>query len=111
MRRCLGIVIALSLVLGGLAAAVVHDRGLKLWLTRHRSAEGPAGVGDGIMLGACTGMASVLFPSLTSLIATNHPEEAKAYVIVSWLSGMVLGGVAGGIVASVGKRHLDREPG
>ncbi|MFA6032292.1 MAG: hypothetical protein WC889_05280 [Myxococcota bacterium] len=103
--------IALSLVLGGLSCAIVHDRCVGLWVARHSSGEGPAGVGDGMILGASIGMAAVLFPSLTTLIASNHIEEAKSYIIASWLSGALIGAIMGGVAAYAGRKYLDRDKG
>jgi hypothetical protein len=103
--------LVLSILLGGWMAARINDYGARLWLMKHRSQEGPATIGDGILIGAGVGMGTTFLPPLTSLIATNHPEEAKLLIILSWSAGIVFGGLIGGILASIGRRHLDHAPG
>ena len=99
--------LALSLLLGGWIAAGVNDYGVRLWLIKHRSQEGPGTVADGILIGAGVGMGTTFLPPLTSLIATHHPEEAKLLILVSWAAGIIFGGLIGGIVASIGRKYLD----
>lgn len=92
--------ISLALILGATAGAFAHGYGLRLWLAKHRSADGPATAHDGVVIGSAVGAVTALFPPLTTLIASNHPEEAKTFIIVSWLAGAVLGAVAGGVLAA-----------
>ena len=99
--------LALAIVIGGYIAAHVNDYGVHLWLIKHRSKEGPATVVDGILIGAGVGIGTTFFPPITSLIATNHPEEAKLLIILSWSAGIVFGGLIGGMLASIGRKHLD----
>ena len=98
--------LVLVLLVGGLITAWINDYGVRLWLVKHRSQEGPATVVDGILIGAGVGIGTTFFPPLTSLIATHHPEEAKLLIIVSWGAGIVLGGVIGGLLASIGRKYL-----
>lgn len=93
--------VALSVVIGGGVAAGLHEYGVKLWLAKHRCPAGPAGVLDGALIGAAVGWGIQLLPPLTSLIATNHPEEAKTAIIVIWLSSAAIGALVGAAVASV----------
>ena len=59
-------------------------------------------------MGAAVGMGIVLLPPLSSLIATNHPEDAKVFIICSWLAGIIVGGLIGAILASIGIKYVDR---
>ena len=93
--------VALSVVIGGSVAAWLHEYGVKLWLAKHRCTEGPAGVLDGAMIGAAVGWGIQLLPPLTSLIATNHPEEAKTAIIAIWLISAAIGALVGAALASV----------
>jgi hypothetical protein len=99
--------LVLALLLGGYIAARINDYGVRLWLIKHRSQEGPATVGDGILIGAGVGIGTTFLPSLTSLIATRHPEEAKVFIICSWSAGIVFGGLIGGLLALIGRKYLD----
>jgi hypothetical protein len=96
----------LSLILGTPLASFANSIGLRFWLTKHRSAEGPATVLDGALIGAACGMATALLPPLTSLLASHHLEEAKTFIISAWLAAMGIGAVLGGTLASVGRKHL-----
>ena len=98
--------LALAFLLGGCIAAWINNYGVRLWLVKHRSQEGPATVIDGILIGAGVGIGTTFLPPLTSLIATHHPEEAKLLIIVSWGAGIVFGGVIGGILTSIGRKYL-----
>jgi phosphate/sulfate permease len=100
--------LALALVVGGAVAAVVNRFGAALWVAKHRSPVGPATVLDGALVGAGCGWGTALVPPLTGLIATNHPMDARNFIIGSWLAAAVLGGVVGAILAAIGRKHLDR---
>jgi len=97
-----------SLVIGVPLAAFANRFGLRLWLIKHGSSEGPATVLDGVLIGAASGVATVLVPPVTALISSHHPEEAKTFVIAAWLAGIAIGALLGGILASIGRAHLDR---
>jgi hypothetical protein len=99
--------LAVALLLGGTIAAWINDYGVRLWLIKHRSQQGPATVMDGILIGAGVGTGTTFIPPITSLIATNHPEEAKLLILVSWSGGVVFGGLIGGMLASIGRKVLD----
>lgn len=101
----------LSLAVGIPIAAYVNDFGLRLWLLKHRSAEGPGTVLDGFLIGAGVGMAAVLIPPLFSLIATHHLEQAKWVIIGCWLAGVFVGGAIGSVLASVGRQYVERRGG
>ena len=101
--------LALSLIVGGYIAACLNDYGVRLWLLKHRSKEGPATVTDGFLMGAGVGVGINFIPPLTALIGTNHPEEAKLLILMSWLAGIVVGGLIGAILASFGRRYVSRE--
>ena len=74
---------------------------MKIWLIKHRSTEGPATVVDGALIGAAVGVGIQILPALTGLIATNHPEEAKAVIIGVWLASIGIGALIGSVLASV----------
>lgn len=100
--------LALSVVVGGWMGAYFNELGLRLWLTKHRSAEGPGTVMDGAFIGAGIGMVATFFPPLTGLILTHHPEQAKLLIIGAWLGGFLIGGLTGGILAMIGREHMPR---
>lgn len=81
--------------------------GLSLWLTKHRSEQGPATVVDGMLIGAAIGIGIALFPTLTSLIGTNHPEQAKSFIILSCIGATINGACFGAILGAIGKRQID----
>ena len=101
--------LGISLVVGGLIAAWVNRVGLWLWIIKHRSPRGPATVIDGGLVGAAVGVGTCFLPPLTSLIMTNHLEQAKTFTIVAWLVAPAVGSIIGMILAAVGRRHLERE--
>ncbi len=107
-RGVYAIRLAVALVAGGWIAANLNRFGLSLWLARHRSAEGPATILDGALVGAAVGIGSAVLPALTSLIRSNHPEQAKTLIIGAWLAALVLGAVIGAALASVGRVHVER---
>ena len=102
--------LGLALVAGGALAAWVNQFGVSLWLAKHRSAEGPATVLDGALIGVGTGWGSALVPPLTTLISSTDLEYAKTFIIASWLAAAALGLIFGAVLASVGRRQLDRGP-
>jgi len=102
---------ALALVAGCAVAALANRFAVDMWVAKHRSPAGPGSVLDGLLLGAASGWATALVPPLTSLIASNHLEQAKAFVIVAWLSSAAIGAVVGAGLAAIGRRHLPREAG
>jgi uncharacterized RDD family membrane protein YckC len=98
--------LGLSVVVGGCVAAWVHEYGVKIWLVKHRSPEGPAGVVDGALIGAAVGFSTQILSALTSLIATNHPEDAKTIIIGAWLTSVAMGALVGSVMASVWGRQI-----
>ena len=98
--------LGLSVVLGGCVAAWLHEYGVKTWLIKHRSAQGPATVLDGAVIGAAVGVGIQILPALTGLIATNHPEEAKAVILGAWLASLGIGALLGAVLASVWRRDV-----
>jgi len=102
--------VALSVIFGGIVAAGLHRYGVKLWLLKHRSSQGPATPADGALIGAAVGLGVQILPALTYFIGTNHPEDAKTGVIVVWLASMVVGAAVGAIVTSLLGRQVGRAP-
>lgn len=98
----------IALVIGGVLGAGLNRFGLMLWLTKHRSPEGPASVLDGTLIGAAIGCGMNILPPLTSLISSHHIEEAKTFIICSWLVACVIGGLMGTVLAVLGRQHVDR---
>jgi hypothetical protein len=103
--------VALSVIVGGYLAARANEYGVTLWLTKHRSSSGPASVGDGMLIGAAVGMAVALIPPLTNLIASNHPADATLAIILCWLATMLCGAIIGGVLASIGRKHIPARTG
>lgn len=102
--------LGLCLVVGSPIAAYLNRHGINAWLCKHRSQSGPATVVDGVLVGAAIGIGSALLPVLTALISTNHPEAAKTFIIVSYLSVTFAGAILGAILAAAGRRYVDRAP-
>ena len=57
--------LALAVVVGGSIAAWLHEYGVKLWLIKHRSVEGPATVVDGALIRATVGIDIQILPALS----------------------------------------------
>jgi hypothetical protein len=108
-RQVYALRLIISLGIGCPIAAYLNRFGVEMWLAKHQGPTGPATVLDGVLLGAAIGIGIALLPSLTSLIKTNHPEMAKSFIIITYCSAAVAGGIIGAIVAAVGRSHL--EPG
>jgi hypothetical protein len=100
--------LVLSLAIGCWVAAQVNEYGVRLWLAKHRSPDGPATALDGAMIGAAVGMGVVLLPPLASFIATNHPVEARTVVIGCWVAGIMLGALNGSLLGAIGRRFIGR---
>jgi hypothetical protein len=102
--------LALSLLLGCPLAALVNRRGVSFYLLKHRSPEGPATISDGILIGFWVGAGAALVPPLTLLIRTNHLEQAKTSIIVSYLTVMGIGALIGAVLAAIGRKYLETAP-
>lgn len=96
----------LSLALGGPLAGLVNRFGLRLWLAKHGSPEGPATVLDGVLIGAACGFGTAFLPPLTSLISSNHVEDAKSFIIIAWCAAVAIGALIGGSIAAVGRTRI-----
>lgn len=101
--------VILTVLIGAPLGAYVHELGLSLWTIKHRSPKGPATLADGALIGAAVGFGCAFVGPLTALIMTNHPEQAKVFVIVSWAGAALLGGLIGLLLAAVGREHVRRE--
>ncbi len=86
----------------------MNRRGLDLWLCKHRSANGPATISDGILIGAAIGVGSALLPTLSLLIRSSHLETAKTIIIVTYLSAAFIGAVFGAVLAKIAQKYVDR---
>ncbi len=100
--------LGLCLVVGCTVAAYLNRYAVELWLCKHRAVSGPATILDGVLAGAAVGIGSALLPTLSALIRTNHPEMAKTFVIVTYLSTTFVGAVIGAVLAAIGRKYLDR---
>lgn len=94
----------LSLVIGVPIAAWVNELGLRLWLIKHQSNDGPATVCDGFFIGAGVGIVTTFVPPLLMLIATNHLEGAKTMILLCWAAGVIVGGLIGAWLAVIGRQ-------
>jgi len=98
--------LALCVIVGGYIGARLNVIGLRAWLNKHTSSRGPATVFDGVIAGSLVGLGIALLPPLTSLIATNHPEEARRFIVFCWTMSLLMGGAIGGVLAIVGIRQI-----
>jgi hypothetical protein len=99
---------ALSLITGVVAGTGLNRFGLSLWLLKHRSAAGPAGAGTGMLIGGAIGIGVSLLPPLTSFIGTQHPEQAKTFVIAAYLTSTIVGAMIGAMLGAIGRQHVER---
>jgi len=102
--------LGLSLVVGCAITAYLNRYGVEIWLCKHRSADGPATILDGVLVGAAIGFGSALLPTLSVLISSNHPELAKTVIIVTYLSATFVGAVFGAVLATIARKYVDRIP-
>lgn len=100
----------LSFVIGVPIAACVNELGLRLWLIKHQSNDGPATVSDGFFIGAGVGIVTTFVPPLLILIATHHFEGAKTAILLCWAAGVIVGGLMGASLAVIGRQYVEREP-
>ena len=98
--------LALCLLVGCPLAARINRVGLELWLAKHRGPAGPATLLDGLFVGAAVGLGTALLPTLTTLIATNHAEMAKTFVIATYVAAAALGATLGLVFAVLGRKYL-----
>lgn len=103
--------LGLCLAVGSPVAAFLNRYGVDAWICMHRSPRGPATVVDGILVGAAIGFGSALLPVLTVFLWTNHPEAAKTFAIVGYLSVTAAGAILGAVLAAIGRKYVDRPPG
>lgn len=102
--------LGLCVVVGGAIGAHINRFGIEMWLAKHRGPTGPASVWEGTLTGTAIGLGMAFLPALTALIGTNHPEQAKTFVIVATAAAGGLGGLVGTIVSAAGRKHLDGPP-
>ena len=100
--------IILSVFVGGGIATYLNEYGLKLWLIKYYS-KNKAGVLDGRIIGSSLGTGIAIFPSLTSLIYSHHIEQAKWFIILSWLISWLIGGIIGSSLAKISKEILPKD--
>lgn len=101
--------LVLALFVGSIVAAYANTYGVRMWLIKHQSPAGPATAWDGVIIGACVGMAVTFLPPLTSLIATNHLEQAKWFIIGAWLVSIVNGIWIGALAGRIGSKRIAPE--
>lgn len=99
--------LALCLVIGCPIGAYLNNYGLDLWLMKHKVA-GPGKISDGALNGAAIGVGTALLPALTALISTNHPEEAKTFIIFVYVASALVGLMIGATAAVVGRDYIAR---
>ncbi len=101
--------LGLCLSFGCAIAAYLNRYGLELWLMKHRSADGPATIRDGALIGAAIGIGSALLPTLTALIKSNHPEMAKSFILITYFAATGIGATMGTIIAAIGRKCILRQ--
>jgi hypothetical protein len=99
--------LCISLVVGCTIAAYLNRYGVEIWLCKHRSANGPATILDGILIGAAIGIGSALLPTLSVLISSSNLERAKTIIIVTYLLVTLIGGIFGLVIAKLGQKYVD----
>ncbi|MHC4094686.1 MAG: hypothetical protein ACYSU3_01385 [Planctomycetota bacterium] len=99
--------LGLSLVVGCTITAYLNRYGVEIWLCKHHSANGPATVLDGALVGAAVGIGSALLPMLSVLISSSQPEKAKTIIIITYLSATFVGAVFGAVLATIARKYVD----
>lgn len=99
--------LVLSVAIGSPVAAYLNRQGVDIWLLKHRSADGPATIFDGSIVGAAIGVGCALLPTLTLLIASSNIETAKTVVIVTYLSAGLVGAIFGSVLATIARRYVN----
>jgi hypothetical protein len=102
--------LGVSLILGGFFSAIINKYSVSLWLAKHRSPDGPATAMDGVFLGTAVGLGNAFIPSLTCLIKTNHPQQALTFIVCSWVVGIIIGAVVGGLLATMARDVVPCSP-
>lgn len=98
--------LAICLIIGAPIASYINRFGLSLWMAKALSPK-KASIIDGVLIGASLGIGMAILPSLTSLIYSNHIEQAKSFIIYSWFIAGILGALIGGFLAAVGKDYAN----
>ncbi|PKK91860.1 MAG: hypothetical protein CVV64_00075 [Candidatus Wallbacteria bacterium HGW-Wallbacteria-1] len=99
--------LALTVILGGSIGAIANRMGVELWICKYRS-ELSATVLDGMIIGGVAGSATAMVPAISLLIDSNHIEDAKWLVILSWPLFFLVGAIIGGVIARYAILRLDR---
>ena len=99
--------LGISLVVGCTIAAYLNRYGVEIWLCKHRSANGPATIPDGMLIGAAIGIGSALLPTLSVLISSSNLERAKTIIIITYLLVTLAGGVFGSALAKIAQKYVD----
>jgi Na+-driven multidrug efflux pump len=94
-------------VVGCTITAYLNRYGVEIWLCKHHSANGPATVLDGALVGAAVGIGSALLPMLSVLISSSQPEKAKTIIIITYLSATFVGAVFGAVLATIARKYVD----
>jgi len=89
-------------------AAYLNRYGVEIWLGKHRSANGPATILDGVLIGAAIGLGAALLPTLSVLISSSNIERAKTIIIVTYLLVTLVGGVFGLVIAKIAQKYVDK---
>lgn len=98
--------LCLSLLVGCVAGAYLNRYGVDMWLCKHRSANGPATVLDGALVGAAIGIGLALLPTLSILISSSSIETAKTTIIITYLAATSLGAALGAVLAGIARRYV-----
>lgn len=98
--------LVLCLAIGAPIASHINRFGLSLWMAKNFSPK-KASILDGILIGSSLGIGMAILPSLTSFIYSNHIEQAKSFVIYSWIIAGILGALVGGFLSAVGKDYAN----
>ena len=98
--------LSLSLLAGCVTGAYLNRYGVDVWFCKHRSAEGPATVFDGALVGAAIGIGSALLPTLSVLISSSCIETAKTTIIITYLLATSVGALLGAVLARIARKYV-----
>ena len=77
---------------------------------RRRRVNAPATIPDSALAGAAIAVGSSLPPTLTTLIASNHIELAKTFIIVTYCATALLVTLMGAAFAAIGQKYIPTAP-
>jgi len=103
--------LAIAILVGGPVGAYLNRFGLSLWLLKHASANGPATVLDGALIGWFLGMGMAVIPAFTHFISSSDLSQTRTSVLAIWFLAGAVGAMLGSTMGLIGTKYLGRPSG